>query len=223
MEGTYQRESKWYRCRFSTSRGQVAADVAGHPRALQFKEELILDELLDFMGRRLFGPEGLRLLRDDLAKTIADDWREDDDRLERLEREIEEVDRGLYRQALRLEEHDDPNHPVVALAKRRIAELSARRDATAEAIAALEAERPDGSRPAEIEAMLAASPTCARRSAAPARRSWPTSSTASRSRPSTTRSAARWSSPPRSPWNWFPRPKRPGRPAGGREILARCP
>jgi site-specific DNA recombinase len=158
MEGTYQRDSKWYRCRFSTSRGQVAADVAGHPRALQIKEELILDELLDFMGRRLFGPARLRLLRDDLARTIADDWREHDAELQRLEREIEDLDRGLYRQALRLEEHDDPDHPVVVLAKRRIAELSARREAAAEAIAALEAERPDGSRPAEIEAMLAAVP-----------------------------------------------------------------
>ena len=47
---------------------------------------------------------------------------------------------------------------MVALAKRRIAELSARREAAEEAIAALEDERPDGGRPAEIEAMLAAVP-----------------------------------------------------------------
>lgn len=158
MEGTYQKGSKWYRCRFSSSRGHVAAELAGHPRALQIKEELILHQLLDFMGRRLFGSERLRLLRDDLARTLADGWREHDARLQRLEHELEDLDRALYRQTLRLEEHDDPDHPVVALAKRRITELSARREATVEAIAALETERPGGSRPAEIEAMLAAIP-----------------------------------------------------------------
>jgi DNA invertase Pin-like site-specific DNA recombinase len=53
----------------------VAADVAGHPRALQIKEEIILDELVEFMGRRLFGPERLRLLRDELARSVAENWR----------------------------------------------------------------------------------------------------------------------------------------------------
>jgi site-specific DNA recombinase len=158
MEGAYQKGSKWYRCRFSTTRGRVAAEVAGHPRALQIKEDVILDELLDFMSRRIFGPERLRLLRDDLAKTIDDDWRDQDAHRHRLERELEELDRALYRQALRLEEHDDPDHPVVALAKRRILELSTRRKVTSEAIAALDAQRPDGARPAEIEALLAAVP-----------------------------------------------------------------
>jgi len=44
--------------------------------------------------------------------------------------------------------------PGARFAKRRILELNARRDATSEAIAALDGERPGGSRPAEIEAML---------------------------------------------------------------------
>ena len=34
---------------------RVAAD-AGHPRSLQIKEETILQEIIDFMGRRIFGP-----------------------------------------------------------------------------------------------------------------------------------------------------------------------
>ncbi len=41
--------------------------------------------------------------------------------------------------SVRLAEHDDADHPVFVLAKRRITKLSARREATAEAIAALEA------------------------------------------------------------------------------------
>ena len=38
MEGTQQRHANWYRCRFETNRGIVAAAVAGHPKALQIKE-----------------------------------------------------------------------------------------------------------------------------------------------------------------------------------------
>lgn len=46
-----------------------------------------------------------------------------------ISQHADELDRALYRQALRLEEHDDPNHPVVKLAIRRIEELTAQRDA----------------------------------------------------------------------------------------------
>jgi hypothetical protein len=76
MEGTHQRQANWYRCRSEANRGSVAADVTGHLRALQIKEELILNELIEFMGRRLFGPERLRLLRDELARSVAEGWRE---------------------------------------------------------------------------------------------------------------------------------------------------
>lgn len=38
----------WYRCRFVYNRGAIAADAAGHPRALGIKEEMILAELQDF-------------------------------------------------------------------------------------------------------------------------------------------------------------------------------
>jgi hypothetical protein len=55
-------------------------------------------------------------------------------------------------------EHDDPEHPVVALATRRIGQLSARRDAIEEAVLALRAKRPGGSHPDEIVAMLDAIP-----------------------------------------------------------------
>jgi len=155
--GTHQRHANWYRCRFEASRGNVAADVAGHPRALQIKEELILNELIEFMGRRLFGPERLRLLRDELARSVAEGWREHDTQLARLRLELEDIDRALYRQTLRLEEHEDPRHPIVALATRRIEELSTRRASVEEAIRDLEVRRP-GARPDEIEAMLAAVP-----------------------------------------------------------------
>lgn len=68
------------------------------------------------------------------------------------------MQRSLYRQTLRLEEHDDPDHPIVALATRRIEELSARQEGVEEAIAALRAKRPEGAHPDEIAAMLDATP-----------------------------------------------------------------
>ncbi len=125
---------------------------------LGIKEDVILEHTLDFLARRIFGPERLALLRHELADAVAAAWSEHDTELERLRRELQETERSLHRQALRLEEHDDPYHPVIALAKQRITELSARRDATTQAIADLEATRPLGARPEEIETMLAAVP-----------------------------------------------------------------
>jgi hypothetical protein len=39
MEGSHQKGNNWYRCRFVYNRGAIAADAAGHPRALGIKEE----------------------------------------------------------------------------------------------------------------------------------------------------------------------------------------
>jgi site-specific DNA recombinase len=158
MEGSHQKGSNWYRCQYVSRRGPIAADVAGHPRVLGIKEETVLEAVLDFLGERVFGPERLRLLRLELARAAGTAWQEHDVELDRLKREQGEVKRSLYRQTLRLEEHDNPDHPVVALATRRIEELSARRESVDDAIAALRAQRPNGSHPDEIVAMLDAIP-----------------------------------------------------------------
>lgn len=158
MEGSHQKHKNWYRCQYVTRRGPIAADVAGHPRVLGIKEETILNALLDFLGRRIFGPDRLRLLRTELAQATAASWKGHDAELDRLQREQREVQRSLYRQTLRLEEHDNPDHPIVALATRRIEELAARQESIEEAITALRAKRPDGAHPDEIGAMLDAIP-----------------------------------------------------------------
>ena len=158
MEGSHQRGNNWYRCRFVYNRGAIAADAAGHPRALGIKEETILAELQDFMSRRLFGPDRLRHLQNELAKSVASDWQDHDEELAKLEKEREQLERSLYRQTLRLEEHDDPNHPVVAAAKQRIEEISSRQIGVQEAISNLKGTRPTGIPPDEIEAMLQAIP-----------------------------------------------------------------
>jgi hypothetical protein len=51
-----------------------------------------------------------------------------------LEGELVGINRSLRVQALRLEEHEDPTHPVVALATERIEELSTRKSAVTDAI-----------------------------------------------------------------------------------------
>jgi len=158
MGGSHQKGNNWYRCEYVSRRGPIAADVAGHPRVLGIKEETVLEAVLDFLGERVFGPERLRLLQLELARAAGTVWQEHDAELDRLKREQREVERSLYRQTLRLEEHDNPDHPVVALATRRIEELSARRESIDEAIAALRAQRPNGSHPDEIVAMLDAIP-----------------------------------------------------------------
>jgi hypothetical protein len=68
------------------------------------------------------------------------------------------VQQALYRQSLRLEEHDDPDHPVVRLATQRIEELSGQAEAIKATIAELEAAQPEEPRPEEIEALLAGIP-----------------------------------------------------------------
>lgn len=119
MEGSHQKGKDWYRCRFVWTRGTIAADQSGHPRTLGVKEEVVLDQLLDFMERRLFGPDRIRLLRHDLARFVADAWHEHDGELDRLKHEREQIDSLLGRQTPRLEEHNDPDHTVVATAKDR--------------------------------------------------------------------------------------------------------
>jgi site-specific DNA recombinase len=158
MEGSHQKGSNWYRCQYVSRRGAAGADAAGHPRVLGIKEDAVLEPLLDFLSQRVFGLDRLRLLRLELSRAAAASWQEHDAELDRLKREQREVERSLYRQTLRLEEHDDPDHPIVALATRRIEELSARRESIEEAIAALRVKRPGGAHPDEIVAMLDAIP-----------------------------------------------------------------
>lgn len=156
MEGSFQKHKHWYRCLYAQRRGLAAADHSGHPRALGIKEEVVLDAVRGFMAERLFGPERLALLREELLDLTTDDaWEERDSELAQLHAEDKQMQQALYRQSLRLEEHDDPEHPVVELATRRIEELSGKAKAIAARIEELEAARPEAPRREEIEALLA--------------------------------------------------------------------
>jgi site-specific DNA recombinase len=158
MEGSHQRGSNWYRCQYVRRRSDAAATHADHPKVLGIKEERLLEPILDFLSRRIFSADRLRLLRDELAASTASTWEEHAVEASRLEAELSKVNRSLRAQTLRLEEHDDPAHPVVALASERIVELSTQKAAIADALDALAAKRPAGHHPDEIVAMLDAVP-----------------------------------------------------------------
>jgi site-specific DNA recombinase len=159
MEGSHQKGSNWYRCQYVSRRGEAAAELAGHPRVLGIKEDVVLDAVRGFMSERLFGPERLDLLRGELAEAASDGaWRERDSQLARLRGEEKQVQQALYRQSLRLEEHDDPRHPVVKLATQRIEELSRQAETITATIAELEAAQPEEPRPEEVEALLTGIP-----------------------------------------------------------------
>jgi site-specific DNA recombinase len=158
MEGSHQKGSNWYRCQYVRRRSEAAAIYADHPQVLGIKEAKVLEAILAFLARRVFGPERLRLLRDELADATSSTWEEHRTELDRLETELSGINRSLRAQTLRLEEHEDPTHPVVALATERIEELSTRKSAVADAIRTLKAKRPAGHDPDEIAAMLDAIP-----------------------------------------------------------------
>jgi hypothetical protein len=67
MEGSHQKGSNWYRCQYVQRRSEAAAIYAEHPKVLGIKEAKLLEAILTFLGRRVFGPDRLNLLRDELA------------------------------------------------------------------------------------------------------------------------------------------------------------
>jgi site-specific DNA recombinase len=158
MEGCHQKGANWYRCTYVYRRGAAAATIANHPKVHGIKEDKILGPVLDFLARRVFAPDRLQLLRDELTDATASPWEEHTAEVQRLKAELGKINRSLRAQTLRLEEHEDPNHPIVALASERIVELSTRKAAVTDRLAALKAQRPAGHHPDEIAAILDAVP-----------------------------------------------------------------
>jgi hypothetical protein len=66
LEGSYQRAKHWMRCQYVQRRGNAAAEATGHPKSLQVKEQVLLDAMLDFLSRRVFAPDRVALLRDEI-------------------------------------------------------------------------------------------------------------------------------------------------------------
>jgi hypothetical protein len=108
--------------------------------------------MLEFMDRRIFGPERLTHLRAELS---SDDRRGRGQELKQLQSKLKDVEDALYRQTLHMEEDEDPTHPVVAHAKQRIIQLTVRHEKLQAAILSLEREREATRQAEKIESTLA--------------------------------------------------------------------
>jgi hypothetical protein len=94
----------------------------------------------------------------ELARTSGDQGDQPTEELERLRSELKDIDQARHRQSLHMEEHDDPRHPVVALAKERVTELSTRRTTIEDTIRATAGQQAQALNAHEIEAALNAIP-----------------------------------------------------------------
>jgi hypothetical protein len=68
--------------------------LADHPKVHGVKKDRLLEPILDFLSRRVFAADRLRLLRDELAASTAS-WEEHDAGAKRLEAELEKIKRSL--------------------------------------------------------------------------------------------------------------------------------
>ncbi len=108
MEGSHQKLSNYMRCLYAQNHGVGAAQETGHPKSLQVKEQIILDEVLDFLIRRVFGPDRLALLRDDLTTTPTGPWA-GEAKLATLRTEVDKVERAMDNQGLAFDAHPPGN------------------------------------------------------------------------------------------------------------------
>ena len=131
MEGSHQKDKHWYRCRYRANRGLEATRVSGHPPTVGIREERVLETIDEFMSRRLFGPDRLTLLYEQV-KGLKGKPPSSTDEHGALRERIADLQLKIQRQTRHLEEHDDPHHPVAQAAKRRIEELSAEEAAVAD-------------------------------------------------------------------------------------------
>jgi hypothetical protein len=97
-------------------------------RSLQVKEQLMIDETIAFLSERVFAPEAIELLRAEIATGEADHAAgRVEAKLARLRAEIADVDQAIERQVGVFEKYDNPNHPVVLVAEKRIISLAERK------------------------------------------------------------------------------------------------
>lgn len=123
MQGSTQKGSLYMRCLWSSSRGSSAVNVTGHPTSLQLKEDVLVEETLDFLATRVFAPGALMRLHGELQSNSEPAPGDPAEKVEAIRARLADLSRKIDRQVVVFEEYDDPSHPVVEAAKRRIADL----------------------------------------------------------------------------------------------------
>jgi hypothetical protein len=117
MEGSHQNGSNWYRCRYVSRRDWQRPRAPGGRGCRASRRTWPSTRCATNQAERPFSPERLRLPGDELAASAGTQWEARDAELERLRGVQKRFEQALYRQALRLEEQEDPEHLVVKLAK----------------------------------------------------------------------------------------------------------
>ena len=115
--------------------------------------------MLDFLARRVFRPERLELLRDQLGASAPVEAAAAAEELSNLRTEWAKLEKRINRQTLEIEATDDREDPVARRATIRIRQLSAEQAIVETRIAELEsAPAPVTPEPAQLEALLLSLP-----------------------------------------------------------------
>jgi site-specific DNA recombinase len=118
----------YYRCRYSGSYGQAAAQaIPGHGATCNVREDTVLPYIERFFAERVFGPMRLDLLREQLDRQEQTGRSEAQRTVARLQAQIAEADRAIALQVRALESGIEPD-----VVRARIEELKAEK-ATARA------------------------------------------------------------------------------------------
>jgi hypothetical protein len=120
-----------------------------------------LAETIDFLATRVFAPEAILHLLDELEQDAEPPADDPATKLETLRAHIAEIATKVDRLVAVFEKHDDPEHPVVQAAERRIEQLAADQKTVEMEIRRLEAQEGSAAaapQPADLAAILESLP-----------------------------------------------------------------
>jgi site-specific DNA recombinase len=125
MQGSTQKGRPYMRCLWSSGRGAAAVRATGHPGSLQVKEELLVEETIDFLATRVFAPAAILQLRSELEQETQPPADDAALKLDAVRTRAADLATKIERLVAVFEKHDDPEHPVVQATERRIEQLAA--------------------------------------------------------------------------------------------------
>jgi site-specific DNA recombinase len=161
MQGSTQKGTPYMRCLWSSGRGAAGVRATGHPASLQVKEELFVEETIDFLATRVFAPEAILQLRSELEQETQPPADDPALKLDAVRAQAAELATKIERQVAVFEKHDDPEHPVVQAVERRIEQLAAEQKSVEAEIRRLEAAQQSAAaatKPDDLAAILESLP-----------------------------------------------------------------
>jgi DNA invertase Pin-like site-specific DNA recombinase len=157
LEPSFQK-GNCYRCTYTRNRGDAAAEASGHPKSLQISERILLRELYDFLADRVFGPDRLKHLQEELADAGGSAWRDRERKLAKLDRELEQANQAIKAQVAHLDRYNDPDHPAAVAIHERIDQLAAKERALIAELDRVRSREPEGIDPNEVARLLEGTP-----------------------------------------------------------------